>query len=226
MKRRILIIEDDASICRMVRDGLEYNGFTVDFVAEGNKALSAIRSFAPDLILLDLMLPGLDGYEICRCVAEGQTPLPIIVLSARRQCSDKVKALQFGADDYVTKPFFFDELLARIEALLRRTNPVPKTFALGSVAIDLAQLSAHKSGKRLDLTHREFELLRFLLIHHDTVVTRDQLLRSVWGYDEVPMTRTVDHFVARLRAKIEDDPHHPRYLHTVYGDGYKLTPKG
>jgi DNA-binding response OmpR family regulator len=225
MKRRIMIIEDDPSISRVVRDGLEYNGFAVECVTEGNKALAAIRSFAPDLILLDLMLPGLDGYEICRCVAEGPTPTPMIILSARSQCSDKVKALHIGADDYVTKPFLFDELLARIDALLRRTNPVPKKFALGDVQIDLTQLIALKAGQRLDLTHREFELLRFLLIHRDNVVTREQLLRSVWGYDEVPMTRTVDHFIARLRAKIEDDPHHPRYLHTVYGDGYKLTPK-
>ena len=226
MKQRILIIEDDPSISRMVCDGLEYHRFIVACVAEGNKALNAIRSFAPDLILLDLMLPGLDGYEICRCVAEGPSPVPMIILSARSQCSDKVKALQFGADDYVTKPFFFDELLARIDALLRRTQPIPKTFALGDVQIDLAQLTAFKSGKQLELTHREFEVLRFLLVHHDNVVTRERLLRSVWGYGEVPTTRTVDHFIARLRHKIEDDPHHPRYLHTVYGDGYKLTPKG
>lgn len=224
MKRRIMIIEDDLSIMRMVRDGLEFHGYAVECVSNGDTALTAIRSFAPDLILLDLMLPGLDGFEICRALGEGSFPLPVIVLSARSDCSDKVRALRNGADDYVTKPFNFDELLARVDALLRRTSSAPDSFNLGDVHIDFSHLSATKRKKPLDLTHREFEVLRFFWIHRDDVVTREQLLRSIWGYDTVPATRTVDHFIARLRAKIEDDPHNPRFLHTVYGDGYKLTP--
>jgi DNA-binding response OmpR family regulator len=168
----------------------------------------------------------LDGFDICRAVAEGSLRIPIIVLSARSECSDKVRALRVGADDNVTKPFNFDELIARVDALLRRTHPAPDSFEFGNVHIDFSSLTAIKGKKNLDLTHREFEVLRFFWTHRDVVVTREQLLRSVWGYDAPPATRTVDHFIARLRAKVEDDPHNPRYLHTVYGDGYKLTPKG
>ena len=226
MKHRIMIIEDDPSIARLVLDGLEEEGFSVECVSNGAVALKAVRSFAPDVILLDLMLPGLDGFEICRAITDGSLRIPIIVVSARSDCSDKIKALRFGADDYVTKPFNFDELVARVRALLRRTLSVPDAFDLGTVHIDLANLTATKGKKALDLTHREFEVLRFFWTHRDVVVTREQLLRSVWGYDAVPTTRTVDHFIARVRAKIEDDPHNPRYLHTVYGDGYKMTPAG
>lgn len=224
MNHRIVLIEDDASIARLVRDGLEYHGFAVECVSNGSSAIAAIRSFAPDLIILDLMLPGMDGFEICRAVNESSFPRPIIVLSARSDCSDKVRALRIGADDYVTKPFAFDELVARVDAILRRTGSTTGSFDLGDVHVDFPKLVATKRGKPLDLTHREFEILRFFWNHRDKVVTRDQLLKSVWGYDAVPTTRTVDHFIARLRSKIEDDPHNPRYLHTVYGDGYKLTP--
>ena len=225
MKHRIMLIEDDPSITRMVRDGLEYQGFTVECVSNGDSALAAIRSFCPDLIILDLMLPGLDGFEICRALNESPSSAPIIVLSARSDCSDKVQALRLGADDYVTKPFMFDELIARVNALLRRTTSVADFLDLGNVHVDFSKLIATKGKKRLDLTHLEFEILRFFSAHRDNVVTRHQLLRSVWGYEAVSTTRTVDHFIARLRSKIEDDPHNPQYLHTVYGDGYKLTPR-
>jgi DNA-binding response OmpR family regulator len=226
MKSRVLIVEDDPSITRLLRDGFEFHGFTVECVSHGAIALRTIRSFTPDLILLDLMLPGLDGFEICSAVTEGLLRIPIIVLSARSDFSDKIRALRVGADDYVTKPFNFDELLARVEALLRRTHPALDSFDLGDVHVDFSSLTATKGKRNLELTHREFEVLRFFWAHPDAVITRERLLRSVWGYDAPPTTRTVDHFIARLRAKIEDDPHNPRYLHTVYGDGYKLTPNG
>jgi len=148
----------------------------------------------------------------------------MIIVSARSQSSDKIKGLELGADDYMTKPFMFEELLARVHAVMRRTSAAPDEIDLGDIHLDFSALRATKGKKLLSLTHREFEVLRLLWIHRDKVVTREQLLRSVWGYAEVPVTRTVDHFIARLRLKIESDPHHPRFLHTVYGDGYRLTP--
>ena len=224
MKRRILIVEDDPSITRMVRDNLAYEGFEVACVTRGDRALSEVRSFAPDLILLDLMLPGLDGFEICRALAQSAVRVPMIIVSARSQSSDKIQGLELGADDYITKPFMFGELLARIHAVMRRTTVAPDVIDFGDVHLNFSALRATKGEKALSLTHREFEVLRMLWIQRDKVVTREQLLRSVWGYSEVPLTRTVDQFIVRLRAKIETDPHQPRFLHTVYGDGYRLTP--
>jgi DNA-binding response OmpR family regulator len=224
MERRILIIEDDPSITLMIRDNLEYEGFKVSSVADGSRAIQAVRSFMPDLILLDLMLPGLDGYEICSAISQSTLRIPVIILSARSQSADKVRGLQLGADDYVTKPFSLDELLARVHAVIRRTSTSPAELTLGDVHIDFTALRGTKGKVSLSLTHREFEVLRLLWIHRNKVVTRNQLLRTIWGYGEIPVTRTVDHFVARLRSKIEPDPRHPRYLQTVYGDGYMLTP--
>jgi DNA-binding response OmpR family regulator len=224
VKRRILIVEDDPSITRMVRDNLVYEGFEVECVTRGDHALNHVRSFAPDLMVLDLMLPGLDGFEICRAVAQSAVRVPTIIVSARSQTSDKIQGLELGADDYITKPFMFAELLARIHAVIRRTNASPDVIDIGDIHLDFSSLRATKGKKPLSLTHREFEVLRLLWIHRDKVVTREQLLRSIWGYAEVPLTRTVDQFIVRLRSKIESDPHQPRFLHTVYGDGYRLTP--
>ena len=206
MNRRILIVEDDPSITRMVRDNLVYEGFDVECVTRGDHALTQLRSFAPDLILLDLMLPGLDGFEICRAVAQSAVRVPMIIVSARSQSSDKIQGLELGADDYITKPFMFEELLARIHAVMRRTNAAPDDVDLGDIHLDFSALRATKGKKPLSLTHREFEVLRLLWIHRDKVVTREQLLRSIWGYSEVPLTRTVDQFIVRLRSKIENDP--------------------
>jgi two-component system response regulator VicR len=220
--RRILIIEDDPSITRLVQDNLEYEGFEVRSIADGSRAIQAIRSFLPDLILLDLMLPGLDGFEICSAVSQSALRIPVIILSARSQNADKVRGLQLGADDYVTKPFTLDELLARVHAVMRRTNSPPAQLKLGDVLIDFNAQKGTKGKVSLSLTHRELEVLRLLWIHRNKVVTRNQLLRTIWGYGEIPVTRAVDHFIARLRSKIEPDPRHPRYLQTVYGDGYTL----
>jgi len=225
MNIRVLIVEDDPLITRMVRDNLLFEGFEVDCVASGDQALSHVRSFAPDLILLDLMLPKLDGFEICRAVSESPRPIPIIVLSARDQVADKIRALKIGADDYITKPFTLDELLARVHALMRRTSLAPDRLVLGPVQINFSALRATKGARALVLTPREFEVLKLLWVNRDKVVTREQLLRSIWGFSEVPLTRSVDQFIARLRSKIEPDPRHPRYLHTVYGEGYQLTPE-
>jgi DNA-binding response OmpR family regulator len=222
MRKRILIVEDDAALARVLRDNLTFAGFEVDCVTDGDRAIGKARAQAPDLILLDLMLPGHDGFELCSVLRQGGRT-PIIMLTARSQKADKVRGLHLGADDYVTKPFHFEELLARIQAVLRRVRPVVDRLQFGSLVVDLAALRAWNSGRELHLTHREFEVLRYLAERHGRVVSREELLREIWGYLDMPTTRSVDHAIARLRKKIESDPHKPRYIHTVHGDGYCLT---
>lgn len=225
MSKRILIVEDDGSMARILRDNLIYDGFEVEVAEDGVEALQKTRCFGPDLVLLDVMLPGMDGFEVCRALSERQPQTPIVILTARGQKDDKVHGLELGADDYVTKPFALDELLARIHAVLRRSHPQVAEVVLGDLAVDFRAHRAHRHGVELELTHRELELLQYLAERPGKVVTRDELLRAVWGYYEVPMTRTVDISIARLRRKIEPDPHRPRYLHTVHGEGYCLTPQ-
>jgi DNA-binding response OmpR family regulator len=223
MNKRILVVEDDETLASVLRDNLEYDGFIVECVPDGLEAVERIRTKRPHLILLDLMIPSLDGFEVCRFVSARPDRPPIIILSARTQQEDKIRGLTLGADDYVTKPFSLDELLARIHAVLRRTQPRIPTLSLGDVTIDFEQMAASGKGCPIDLTPREFALLQHLAEHAGKVVTRDELLRVVWGYQEIPLTRTVDNFVARLRRKIEPDPHQPRYIRTMYGDGYSLV---
>ena len=223
MNKRILVVEDDETLASVLRDNLEYDGFIVECVPDGLQAVERIRTERPHLILLDLMIPSLDGFEVCRFVSARPDRPPIIILSARTQQEDKIRGLTLGADDYVTKPFSLDELLARIHAVLRRTQPRIPKLSLGEVTIDFEQMSASGKGCAIDLTPREFALLQHLAEHAGKVVTRDELLRVVWGYQEIPLTRTVDNFVARLRRKIEPDPHQPRYIRTMYGDGYSLV---
>ncbi len=221
--KRVLVVEDDASLARVLRDNLIFEGFQVQSVFDGQEALRASRAFRPDLIVLDIMLPGLDGFEVCRALGRGPERTPIIMLTARAGQDDKVRGLELGADDYVTKPFAFDELLARINAVLRRSHPRLDRIALGDIEVDFRRYRASRDGRDLALTHREVELLHYLAEHAGRVVTREELLRLVWRYSDVPTTRTVDNFIARLRRKIEPDPHHPRFIHTVHGDGYSLT---
>jgi two-component system response regulator VicR len=224
-KKRILIVEDDAALARVLRDNLTFDGFEVECVTDGNAALHAVRSFTPDLAVLDLMLPGMSGFELCGLLRRhGHTP--IIILSARGQKADKLRGLNLGADDYVSKPFDLEEFLARVRAVLRRARPVVEQITLGSVAVDFRARSATQHGRTIHLTHREFELLAYLAERQERVVRRAELLREVWGYPDTPSTRSVDHAIARLRKKIEPDAHHPRFIHTVHGDGYCLTPAG
>jgi len=226
MKKRILVVEDDAALGRVLRDNFEFAGFDVAWETDGNIAVRTARSFAPDLILLDLMLPGsASGFELCGVLRHGGRT-PIIILTAKSQKADKLRGLRLGADDYVTKPFDIDELLALADAVLRRTRPTVDRLILGSVDIDFRTRVAADGTRVLHLTHRELELLRYLAERPDRVVFRDELLREVWGYPEVPPTRSVDHAIARLRKKIEYDAHRPRFIHTVHGDGYCLTPQG
>jgi DNA-binding response OmpR family regulator len=222
-RKRILVVEDDHSIASLLKDNLEYEGFEVAWAADGSLAMSEAGAFEPDLVLLDLMLPGLTGFDVCRKIRSTYPDTAVVMVTVRDSKEDKVQGLELGADDYVTKPFELRELLARIHAVLRRTRPSVERLALGDVVVDFRRFTAERRGIPLVLTQREFDLLRYLSEHLNHVVSREELLRAVWGYRELPTTRTVDNFVARLRRKIEMDPRHPRYLHTSYGDGYSLT---
>ena len=221
MKTKLLVVEDDAPLARVLCDNLTYAGFEVAWVRDGDTALRTVRVAPPDLVLLDVMLPDQSGFDLCGTLRKnGRTP--IVMLTARTQRSDKVRGLELGADDYVTKPFHIEELLARIQAVLRRSRPSIERLVLGDVVVDLSHLQAWSKGRPFHMTHREFEMLRYLAERQRHVVSREELLREVWGYIDSPTTRSVDHAIARLRKKIERDPHHPRFLHTVHGDGYCL----
>jgi DNA-binding response OmpR family regulator len=220
---RVLIVEDDATIARLLRDNLTYEGFEVATAPDGESAIVEARSFAPDLVLLDLTLPKLDGLAVCRALAGARPRTAIVIVTARIRNQDKVRGLELGADDYITKPFTLEELVARIHAVLRRTKPGLERLAFGGLVVDFGVRAAWKDGAQVALTTRELELLHYLAERRGQLVTRDELLRRVWGYSGAAMTRTVDNCVARLRRKVEADPRSPRFLVTVYGDGYSLV---
>lgn len=222
MKRRVLIVEDDVSLARVVEATLAVEGFDVRWAADGDAALEAEHEFAPDLILLDISLPHRSGFELCARWSQGHR-IPIIILTARSDRADKLQGLTMGAEDYITKPFDVEELLARIRIVLRRTRPTLRRIELGPVVVDFAGLRAWSGPRPIDLTSREFELLRYLAEREGRIVHRDELLREVWGYANPPHTRSVDAAIVRLRRKIEADPKHPEFVHTVHGDGYRLT---
>jgi DNA-binding response OmpR family regulator len=222
--KRVLIVEDDRAIARLLRDNLEYEGFAVDWAGTGQEAVEKAQKTPPDLVLLDLMLPpGIDSYDLCRTFSDVQGKA-VIIITARGHKEERVRGLRLGADDYIVKPFALDELLARVHAVLRRTAPRPDVLRLGDVEVDFRRLRATRANRELSLTDREFEILRHLAGREGRLVTRTELLQLVWGYKEAPLTRTVDSFIFRLRRKIEPDPHHPRYIRTAHGDGYRLTP--
>ena len=224
MKRRILIVEDNVGLASVLSDNLVLEGFEVQTVHDGELAIAKARDFAPDLLVLDVMLPGKDGFELCGLLRQSQRT-PIVMLTARSQKPDRLLGLKLGADDYVTKPFDLEELLARIHAVLRRSRPDIERLTLGKVTIDFRALQAWDGDHPIELTHREFELLRYLAERQEVVVGRNQLLREVWGYASAPHTRSVDQAIVRLRKKVEPDPQHPTFIHTVHGDGYCLTPR-
>ena len=217
--RRILIVEDDQNFARVMRDNLTFDGFQVEWAPDGDAALTEVQLRPPDLILLDLMLPKRDGFTLCPLLRR-HGPIPIIMVTARGQKADKLRGLALGADDYITKPFDLDEMLARVRAVLRRTRPTIECLTLGRVRLDFLALRATRDSQPLHLTHREFEVLHYLAERRERIVPRDELLREVWGYVLTPTTRSVDLTIARLRKKIEDDPHRPRYIRTAHGDGY------
>ena len=226
MSIRVLIVEDEEAMAVALRDGFTYEGYEVVEAHDGVAALEAVERDRPDIVILDVMLPRMTGLEVCKRLRAAGRVLPVIMLTARGQEIDRVLGLKLGADDYVTKPFSFMELVARVEAVLRRTQGpergADERLEFGDVVVDFAAYSASKNGRPLDLTPREFRLLRFLADHRDEVVTREQLLEAVWGYDTIPFTRTVDTHVAKLRKKIEDNPADPKLIITVHRIGYRF----
>ncbi len=222
---RVLIVEDDEAMSVALADGFASEGYEVRLVKDGEAGLREARRDPPELLILDVMLPKMTGLEVCRRLRGAGSALPIIMLTARGQELDKVVGLRAGADDYVTKPFGFLELVARAEAVLRRTggHGDPGPLLLGEVAVDLRRHQATRAGEPLELTAREFRLLAFFARHRGEVVSREALLDAVWEMRNAPLTRTVDMHVAKLRKKIEPDPHAPRFLLTVHGLGYQLA---
>jgi DNA-binding response OmpR family regulator len=221
MMKRILIVEDDAALARVLRDNLTFEGFHVECISDGNLVLGKAREMPPDLVLLDLMLPGCDGFELLGPLR--QWGIPTIVLTARGQKADKLRGFHLGADDYVTKPFELEELLARVHAVLRRSAPELDELVLGNVRVHFRTKTASQGQRAIHLTHREFELLRYMAEHQSRVVYRAELLRDVWGYPDAPLTRSVDHAIARLRKKVEPGGRYPSFIETVHGDGYCLN---
>jgi len=221
--RRILVVEDDRALATVLKIKLTMEGFQVECAEDGSRAANVVRGFAPDLIVLDVTLPGQNGFELCRIWRES-LQIPIIMLTARSDRADKLRGLTMGADDYMTKPFDTQELVARILAVLRRTRPTLVHLQLASVSIDFENARAQNAGKPIKLTRREFAMLRYLAERPNSIVHRDELLRIIWGYADVPYTdRAVDQAVLRLRKKIESNPHQPQFLHTAHGDGYYLA---
>lgn len=227
MNRRVLLIEDEPGLVLTLTDRLVAEGFEVESRQDGEAGLRASLDTAFDIILLDVMLPRLSGLEVCRRIRQEQIETPILMLTARGQLIDKVVGLQIGADDYLTKPFEMPELLARMEALLRRSsrapaNRTPAVYHFGPASVNFKAGEVMFRGALVQLSAREFQLLRYLIEHRDVVVSRDELLKEVWGYDAMPSTRTVDVHMAWLRQKVEEDAKHPRYILTLRGLGYKF----
>jgi len=226
MNKRILLVEDEPRLARTLSDRLKAENYHVESSGDGVIGLERASQESFDLIILDVMLPGLNGFDVCRDLRQKGIDTPIIMLTARGQVTDCVVGLKLGADDYVTKPFKFIELLARIEALIRRAaKPAPDTevYRFDSISVDCRRAVVERDGKPIELKAREIRLLCYLIKNRGAVLTRDQLLNEVWGYDAMPTTRTVDVHVAALRQKIEPVPYSPRYILTVHGLGYKFV---
>jgi len=232
---KILIVEDEPTVRTGLEDNLNFEGYRVVACDNGISGLESFEKEKPDLVILDVMIPGMDGLEVCRRIRAVQASTPIIMLTAKGTELDKVLGLEIGADDYLVKPFAIRELFARIKALLRRAsfggNGIKslkshielEEVAFGDVSVDFRTYRAKKGDSDLALSAKEFELLRYLAARPDVPVTRDQLLDNVWGYNSYPTTRTVDNFIARLRHKVEDSPEKPRFILTVHGVGYKFV---
>jgi DNA-binding response OmpR family regulator len=222
---RILIVDDEPEMVRGLQDNLRFEGYETLTARDGEGALALATSEALDLIVLDLMLPGQSGWEVCRTLRQRGLDVPIIMLTARGEETDQVRGLELGADDYVTKPFSLRELLARIRAVLRRPGPRRKAemYAWGDARLDPRSRRAWKAGREVGLTRKEFELMHYLVEHPGETLTRERLLNEVWGYERFPTTRTVDTHVLRLRQKFETDPEHPAHILTVHGQGYRFV---
>jgi DNA-binding response OmpR family regulator len=222
----LLIVEDEPAMQLGLKDNLELESYRVDVAGDGEEGLQKMKDNPYDLIVLDVMLPRLSGFDVCKKARASGITTPIILLTARGEEIDKIVGLELGADDYITKPFSVRELLARIKAILRRSNGIPTKesplITIGRLKIDFTNFQAHEGNTEIRLSHKEFEILSFLNQHKNKVVSRYDLLEKVWGYEEQPTTRTVDNFIVRLRHKIEVNPNQPKIILTVHGSGYKM----
>ena len=224
----ILIVEDEPSMQLGLKDNLEMERYHVDIAGDGESGLTKIKTGLHDLILLDVMLPKISGFDICKAARSAGIRTPIILLTARGEEIDKVLGLELGADDYITKPFSVRELLARIKAILRRNTSIEResdkiAVTIGRLHIDFSNFHAAHGPQEIKLSHKEFEILAHLYKNRNKVISRYDLLENVWGYDKQITTRTVDNFMARLRQKIETNPNQPRVILTVHGSGYKMV---
>jgi DNA-binding response OmpR family regulator len=221
----VLIIEDDPTMLRGLKDNFEFKGYKVITASDGEKGLEAALNAKPDLILLDIMLPKVNGYEICRLIREAKLQMPIIMLTAKGEESDIVLGLNLGADDYVTKPFSIKELLARAAAFLRRAKKEAQDiYEFGDYQLDILARRLTRNGKEIELSPKEFNLLEFFVKRPGRALTRDEILNAVWGYDCIVTPRSIDRFVTTLRDKIELKSDSPIYIHTIRGVGYRFEP--
>ena len=224
--KRIFLVEDEPGLVLTLTDRLTREGYSVEHATDGESGLERAAGEAFDLILLDVMLPRLGGFDVLKALRKRNVETPVIMLTARGQIVDKVVGLKLGADDYVTKPFEMVELLARIEAKLRRAPTAPhptEGYQFGGIRMDFRRAEITREGEPLDLSAREFQLLKYFIEHRGATLTREELLNEVWGYNAMPSTRTVDVHVAWLRQKIEPNPRHPQFILTVHGMGYKFA---
>jgi DNA-binding response OmpR family regulator len=223
---KILIVEDEPQMRMGLKDNFEFEGYGVQFAEDGQQGLEAIHSNTYDLIILDVMLPKMSGFDLLKKIRSEGYDTPVIMLTAKGEEIDRVLGLELGADDYVTKPFSLRELLARVKAILRRHQKIDQNelqeFTIGNLKVNFASYEASAGGNAVPMTHKEFEILKYFLDHKEKTVSRDDLLRDVWGYDTEITSRTVDNFILKLRQKIELDPSKPKYILTVHGVGYKF----
>ncbi|HEY6906036.1 MAG TPA: response regulator transcription factor [Ignavibacteriaceae bacterium] len=222
---KILIVEDEPAMRLGLNDNLEFEGYEVEQAADGEEGLQKILDGNYDLIIMDLMMPKMSGFDVCKTIRKKGVTTPVILLTAKDQEIDKVLGLELGADDYVTKPFSLRELLARIKAVLRRGENLRVDeikVQIGRIEINFQNYTAAENDNAVQMSHKEFEILNYLWKHRNKTVSRDDLLEKIWGYEESPTTRTVDNFILKLRQKVEKDPNHPQVIITVYGIGYKL----
>jgi DNA-binding response OmpR family regulator len=221
----ILIIEDDATMLRALKDNFEFKGYSVLTAADGEEGLNAALNNKPDLIILDIMLPEINGYEVCRLIRKENLNMPIIMLTAKGEESDIVLGLNLGADDYVTKPFSIKELLARVAAFIRRSRQTEQDiYEFGDCCLDIPARKLTRKGDEVKLSPKEFSLLEYFVKKPGRALTRDEILNMVWGYDSFIGSRSIDRFVTTLRNKIEPDPHNPKFIHTIREIGYKFEP--
>ena len=225
---KILIVEDEMPMLQGLKDNLELESYEVETASEGKSGLEKIRNGRFDLILLDVMLPGISGFDICKTIRKENNTTPVILLTAKGEEIDKVLGLELGADDYITKPFSLRELLARIKTILRRTVSGKKdsdnsvVITIGKLKVNFANYEAYSENTEVKMSHKEFELLKYLWNHKNQVIARNELMDSVWGIESDVTTRTVDNFIVKLRQKIESNPNEPKIILTVHGIGYKM----